>query len=249
MRIVSLIPEATEILAALGLGSAVTSAAPEEALAGDLLWSPRPDLIFTSEALGPLPRREVKRLLARHAQKPRPAVYALEPRSLGEILSDVKTVGDATGAQHAARALIERLRERIDAVSLRTARALAEHGLVRVVCLVSEQPPIAAGWWQAELIGLAGGLDLLDGVGRAPRAVTWQEIDAARPALIVTLASGRSSLLPLGGLPSPTGLSSPPTSDGRALHPGPAAIDVLERLAALLHPPMAWPPLRRMQRR
>jgi ABC-type Fe3+-hydroxamate transport system substrate-binding protein len=201
MRIVSLIPEATEILQAIGLGDQIVERAGG--------WGEiRPDLIFTSktEAGGGVPRSTVRRAIA--PLLPRPAVYALEPHSLGDILSDIKTVGDATGQQARARALTEALRERIDAVSLRAAIALAGGEPRRVACLQSSDPPIAAGWWLAELVGLAGGLDVLDGVGRPPRAVTREQIQAAQPDIMI---------------------------EGR--HPGPGAVDLLEQMVALILPP------------
>jgi iron complex transport system substrate-binding protein len=198
MRIVSLIPEATEILRAIGLGHQIVEAAPSD------LPSARPDLIFTSEteAGGGVSRSAVRRAVA--SLRPRPAVYALEPHTLGDILSDIKTVGDATGQQARARALIEALRARIDVVSLQAAIALAKAEPRRVACLQTSDPPIAAGWWLAELVGLAGGLDVLDGIGRPPRAVTWEQIQAAQPEIVI---------------------------EGR--HPGPGAVDLLEQMVAL----------------
>ena len=214
MRIVSLIPEATSILAALGLDDEVVAVSPEEAWATGTLWDAGTGLIFTSEtgAGGGMPRYLVRRHVALARPKPRPAVYALEPHSLGEILSDVKTVGDAVGRQAAARSLIEGLRARIDAVSLRSARALAEGEPRRVVCLASVEPPVAAGWWLAELVGLAGGLDALDGPGRPPRHVTRERIEAARPDLVVR------------------------AEDLGDVQPGPGSVDVLEGLTALIVP-------------
>ena len=203
MWIVSLTPEATEILRAIGLGDSVVSELYREA---DIT------LIFTSEtaAGGGVPRATVRRQVA--GLRPRPAVYALEPHTVGRILSDVKSVGDAVGRQAEARTVIEALRARIDAVSLRSARALAAGAPRRVVCLARADPPVAAGWWLAELVGLAGGLDALDGVGRPPRHVTWDEIQAARPDLVVR------------------------AEDLGAIQPGPGAVDLLDRLAALIVP-------------
>jgi iron complex transport system substrate-binding protein len=147
----------------------------------------------------------------RHRMTTRPGIYALEPHSLGDILSDIKTVGDATGRQVQARALIESLRARIDAVSLRAAECLAEQPPRRVACVQRSEPPIAVGWWLAELIGLAGGLDVLDGVGRPPRPVTREQIRAAQPDLVIDLAPDE-------------------------VVPGPQTVDVLERmLAQILH--------------
>jgi iron complex transport system substrate-binding protein len=207
VRIVSLIPEATEILQALGLCADTPAMTPEDAWRAGVLRDRATTLIFTSEttAGGGTPRHVVRRAVSLNSPMPRPAVYALEPASVGEILSDIKTAGDAVGRQAAARSLIEVLRARIDAVSLRAACAIAEGGARRVVCVSGDDPPVAAGTWLAELIGLAGGIDALDGVGRPPRAVTWEQIQAARPDLIFPVQA--------------------PT-------PGPSVVDLLERLAA-----------------
>jgi hypothetical protein len=198
VRVLSLIPEATEILAAIGYGGQVRTVQGADGLRR-ALDEARPDLIFTSEtaAGGGVPRREVRRIVAGY--RPRPAVYALEPHSFGDILSDVKTVGDAVGCQVRARALIEALRARIDAVSLRAAQAAALTGPRWVACLVAADPPVAAGWWQAELVGLAGGQDVLDGVGRPSRPTTWAEIERAAPDLVVVLGAPALHTLPWGG--------------------------------------------------
>jgi ABC-type Fe3+-hydroxamate transport system substrate-binding protein len=266
VRIVSLIPEATEILQAIGLGDDIMALSPEDVdnpvRLTSALTAARPALIFTSEtaAGGGVPRATVRR--AASALRPRPSVYALEPHSLGEILSDIKTVGDATGHQSSARALIEALRVRIDIVTLRAARRLADpgHRPRRVACLQRTDPPVAAGGWLAELIGLAGGLDVLDGVGRPPRAVTWPEIEAARPDLIVRVdltpptgaasdaptvwtgnVSGRGGACPTCLLPlssqermSAKPIFAPRSGSGGEVFPGPGAVDLLEQIAARL---------------
>ena len=226
LRIVSLIPEATEILHALGFADEVMVVSPEDMRDLDrlssILRAAAPALVFTSEtsAGDGMPRHLVRRLVAMMRPQPRPSVYALEPHSLGEILSDVKTVGDAVGRQATARVLIETLRARIDAVSLRSALALADGTPRRIVCLHRADPPLAAGGWLAELVGLAGGLDALDGLGRPPRAVSWDAIRAAEPELVVCPGAFVRS-----------GADGP-------LHPGPGAVDMLERLAALILPPL-----------
>jgi ABC-type Fe3+-hydroxamate transport system substrate-binding protein len=207
MRIVSLIPEATEILSALGLVADTLAISPDDADTPGILQDRATTHVFTSATVssGGMARRLVRRHIALMARKPRPAVYALEPSTVGEILSDIKTVGDAVGRPAAARSLIEALRARIDAVSLRSAHAIAEGRARRVVCVSDADPPVAAGTWLAELIGLAGGIDALDGVGRPPRTATWEQIQAARPDLVFRVHR--------------------PT-------PGPSVVDLLERLAA-----------------
>jgi iron complex transport system substrate-binding protein len=234
-----LVPEAAEILAAIGYGGEVRAVLGPEALRR-VLATCHPDLVFTSETAegGGVTRREARRIVA--ACQPKPSVYALEPHSLGDILSDVKTVGDAVGRPGAARVVIELLRARVDAVSLRAAEAVARTRPRRVACLVTRDPPVAAGWWQAELVGLAGGLDVFDGVGRPPRPLTWAEIERAEPELVVWLADE-----PVAARYQPSagaGQAPPDAAAWRGLirlagaQPGPGAVAVLERLAALLLP-------------
>jgi hypothetical protein len=107
-------------------------------------------------------------------------------------------------------------------------------------------PLVAAGWWQAELVGLAGGDDFLAGGGRPRRPTTWSEITTAAPDLTLLFhADGVTTLAGVGeasqGAASAGGASLALTAPDHALPapltPGPGAIDVLERLAALLHPP------------
>ena len=272
-RILSLLPEATEILKALGLGDQVVRA-PRPVGWPALTWSVRdcaspdalaaacPTLIFTSatHAGGEVPRPLMRKLIGR--LQPRPAVYALEPHTLGDILSDIKTVGDATGQQAAARALILALRTRIDAVTLRSALVLEGGHAPRVACLAgtaASGEPLAAGWWLAELVGLAGAVDVLYGAGRPSRAVSWGEVMAARPDLLWMAdgagLSGTGAAAVADGptasaapqwvcrpVPAPTGapagaLTVPPVDAARAslaasVWPGPGAVAILERFAA-----------------
>jgi iron complex transport system substrate-binding protein len=264
-RILSLMPEATQILQALGLGDQVVRVPRSdgqgaatwgagECVAPDALAAARPTLIFTSatHAGGEVPRPLVRKLVAR--LRPRPAVYALEPHTLGDILSDIKTVGDATGQQAAARALILALRTRIDAVTLRSARVLASGYAPRVACLAgtaANGEPLAAGWWLAELVGLAGGVDVLHGSGRPPRAVTWAEVLAARPDQLWTIDASPcvdglgasvaerwvSRSVPPLPLPPADKLTASPVvmadaSAGASVWPVPGAVDTLEQFAA-----------------
>ncbi len=248
MPMVSLIPEATENHRAIGLDEETVSAlgadASDPERVASVIHTVRPDLVFTSktEAGGAATRTVVRRIVA--ALRPRPAVYVLEPHTLGEILSDVKTVGDATGRQQPARVLIEALRVRIDAVSLRSARALAEVGPRRIACLNGTATPVAVGWWQSELVGLAGGLDVLAGQHRPPRALTWAEIRNARPEVILLIdpesphPQRLSQSWERGGIqsasPFPAHRERGPGGEGVA--PGPRAIDLLEEIAALILP-------------
>ena len=274
MRIVSLAPGATEILFALGLGDAVVGVShdsdyPPAALALPRLTVPNgdsaavdrerlvalgPDLIVADDGYGQSGRSRVlvRRMLAAQLDR-RPHVYGLAPRTVGEILSGVKTVGDATGAQARARELLVQLRSRIDRVTLRTAGAVS---IPRVACLEWLDPPRPAGLWAPELVGMAGGYDALASGGQPSRPTTWDAVAAREPEVLVvmdrTVAADGAVLR--SALSSPGSIRATPTAvradrifavDAALLaRPGPRVVDGLELLAGLLHPELfvALPP-------
>ncbi|MDP8924468.1 MAG: ABC transporter substrate-binding protein [Chloroflexota bacterium] len=270
MRIVSLVPSATDILAALGLGNAIVgvgrhSGVPPGAervevltaqdgdsarLDGERLIALAPDLVFAGGDTfvggdangGPASRGAIRRAVARMPR--RPAIYALAPKTVGDALSDVKTVADATGTQVRAHELLIQLRRRIDRVTLRTAGVTH---VPRVACLERLDPPRTAGRWVPELIGMAGGHDVLAGSGE-PSLQTWDEFAALAPEVLVLLdrlptATG-VACAPPEVASAPGWRALPAVRAGRVFlvdatlltRAGPRLVDGLETLAGLLHP-------------
>ena len=172
MRIVSLVPHATEICFALGLGdqivgvthecdwppeagdaAAVTrdllepglSAAEIDAavreitgkgeaiyqLDEQLLAELEPDLIVT-QALCPVcavSYDDVVSVAERLDSKPK--VIALDPKTFGETMVDIRTVATATGAEREALTLIASQRARVDAIEA----AVADRPMVGAVAM------------------------------------------------------------------------------------------------------------------
>lgn len=264
MRIVSLAPGATDILVALGLGDAIVGIGHDSdvppgwqsahvvtardgastCLDEGRLVALAPDLIFArgNEDGGPTSRTAVRRSLARMGRHP--PVYALAPRTVGDVLSDVKTVGDATGARAQARELLLALRSRLDRVTLRTAGVAV---VPRVVCLEALDPPRTSGFWVSELIGMAGGYDTLGGVGRPSRPTSWAEVAARAPEVLVLLSRhslGADRAVGSIGVTLPGWDILPSVRMGRVIsvdaalfeRPGPRIVDALETVAHQLHP-------------
>ena len=288
MRIVSLLPSATEILYAVGAGDdvvgvthecdfppnargkpAVTTSALADAsltsreidarvaeaqasgvgtygLDVELLAELRPDLIFTQGICDvcAVPHGVVRQAVPKLPIKPH--VYSLDPSSLGDVLSDVKTVGDATGHQARARGVIADLRARIDAVALRAAEV---RPIPRVFALEWLDPPWTAGHWVPEMIGVAGGFDGLAEPRRPSRRTTWAEIAAFGPDVVILMPCGfdlARTLREVERTELPPEWSSLPAVrservyavDGSAYfnRPGPRLVAGLELLAHLIHP-------------
>jgi len=130
-RIVSLTPSHTEILYALGLGDRVVGVTtfcdyPEEAKSKEKVGT------FAEIALEKVVGLEPDLVLATslHTQAAAPAlrergltVIVLEATNVESTLSQIVTIGRATGRSAEAQALVDDLRTRLDAVAAKVARA------------------------------------------------------------------------------------------------------------------------------
>jgi len=281
VRIVSLVPHATELLFALGLGDAVVGVThecdfPAEAaerppvtadvlaaglspgdidravrertergesiyeLDAELVRELEPDLIVT-QALCHVCAVSVDEVQALAALLPGPPrVIALDPKTYGETIGDVRTISQATGTHDAALDLIARTARRADVIRL----AVRGAPRPRVAALEWLDPVFAAGHWIPQLIAMAGGEDVLGLAGEPSRVVTWEEVAAGQPEVVVVMPCGYDAARalveaeeyadPLRGL----GADQVVTVNASAYfsRPGPRLIDGLEILAHILHP-------------
>jgi iron complex transport system substrate-binding protein len=116
----------------------------------------------------------------------RPQVIALDPMTLGEVLSDVRRLAEATEDEGAADELLDDAADRIDAV-----RAHLEGVPPRMVAALEWlAPPYVGGHWVPQLIDLAGGADPLGLPGEKSRTATWDEVAAASPDVVVVMPCG-----------------------------------------------------------
>ena len=277
----SLVPSATEMLFALGLGDdviAVThecdypdavrslprvtrdvlgpglsareidAAVRKRVLHGDsiyeldaeLLHDLRPDLIVT-QRLCPVcaVSYDEVRALAEEIES-RPRVIALDPRTVGEVLGDARTIAQATGCKDEAVALVRSAAARIDRVRLAVRGARRP----RVVALEWLDPPFVAGHWTPQLIDYAGGEDVLGLPGERSEECSWEQIAASEPDIAVVMPCGYDAEIAhreaemhrdeLAGL----GAGQVVAVDAAAYfsRPGPRIIDGLELLASIIHP-------------
>jgi iron complex transport system substrate-binding protein len=281
VRIVSLVPSATETLFALGLGPdviAVThecdyppaalelpkitrdvlppglsareidTAVKERTLAGDsiyelddeLLRDLRPDLIVTQELCSVCAvSYDDVRALAEEID-PRPRVISLDPRTVGEVLGDVRTLAQLTDRKDAAVDLVRDASARIDRVRLAVRGARRP----RVAALEWLDPPFAAGHWTPQLIEYAGGEDVLGFAGEHSEERKWDEISLAHPDIVIVMPCGfdlefayREAEMHRDQLAT-VGAGEIVAVDAAAYfsRPGPRIVDGLELLAHILHP-------------
>ena len=281
MRIVSLVPSATEILFALGLGDDVVAvthecdyppaaqerptvtrdALPSDLTAGQIdaavrartdqgeaiyeldveaLHELAPDLIVTQAlcAVCAVSFEDVRAIAEELDSQPQ--VISLDPRTLGEVLDDVRTLAEATDRRDAGVALIQDAAARIDRVRL----AVRDRRRPRVAALEWLDPVYVAGHWTPQLIEYAGGLDVLGMAGEHSERRSWDEVAAAEPDVVVVMPCGydaeraHTEALSYGEKLAALGAGQVVAVDAAAhfSRPGPRLIDGLELLAYVLQP-------------
>jgi iron complex transport system substrate-binding protein len=281
MRIVSLVPHATELLYALGLGDDVVgvthecdyppevadvpkitrdvlppglSAAEIDAavrertekgeaiyeLDEDKLADLEPDLIVTQELcpVCAVSYEEVEKVAKQ--LDPCPQVIALDPKTFGETMGDIRTIAQATHARDAALDLVSRQRSRVDRVKI------ALKGVKRrsVVAIEWFDPVFVAGHWTPQLIEMAGGEDVLGFAGEPSRQATWEEVAAAQPEIVIVMPCGYDAARALVEAEDfadnlrTLGADHVVAVNASAYfsRPGPRLADGLELLAHILHP-------------
>ncbi|MGL4461777.1 MAG: cobalamin-binding protein [Planctomycetia bacterium] len=287
MRIVSLLPSATEIVCALGLGDRLVGVThecdhplfvldlpkvtktliPPDA-AGDeinvlvrerlntrkalyildvaLLERLKPDLIVTQGLCDVCAVAEEEVTAAVGALSGAPRVVDLEPMRLDEVFDSLRIVGAAAGVRPAAEVAVAGLTARVADVARRTAELDHRPGLVFLEWI---DPLFGAGHWMPELVRLAGGREEVGKEGRPSRRISWDEVKAVDPEVLVVACCGFTVERALGELPAlrrGAGFADLAcvrngrvyVIDGNAYfsRPGPRLVDGLEILANALHP-------------
>ena len=113
-------------------------------------------------------------------------VLTIDPHTLDEVLSSILTLGRATGHLAEAEALVAEQRLRLGAAWRHT----MGRSRPRVMFLEWTDPPFAPGHWIPEMIEIAGGEPLLATPGEKSRRVTWEDVRAAAPDVVIVAPCG-----------------------------------------------------------
>ena len=212
----------------------------------DALAGCRPDLVLTQDrcTVCAVPYAEVAGAVARLTGGA--ALLSLSPERLADVWADVARVGRMLGVPEHGTALAHALAGRVERVRART------HGkpAPRVAALEWLDPPMAAGHWVPELIAAAGGADVLGTPGAPARWLSWAELAAAEPDVVLAMPCGfdlartRRELAALAGTPGWDALRAVRAGrvhalDGNAYfsRPGPRLAESAEVLERVLHAP------------
>jgi iron complex transport system substrate-binding protein len=190
-RIVSLAPNLTEILFALGKGDALAGDTdfcdyPADASQKPHVGGPinpnleqivalKPDLILATKSIN---RRETVDALARLGLP----VYSTDPHTVDEMVATVEHLGKILGVETAATSLAEDLRSRLSNLD----RRMAETAPRRALFVVWTDPLISVGreTFIADAIRRAGGRSVVDTAAEWPR-ISFEEIIRLQPEFLV----------------------------------------------------------------
>ena len=217
-----------------------------------LLRDLAPDLILTQnlcQVCAPS-GNEVSQVLK--ALPKAPEILWLTPQSLDEIFDNVRDLGAAVDRSDAAGALISDCRARLQVLAERTASAPRP----KVFCMEWLDPVYASGHWVPELVKIAGGNDELGRERGESVRVSWDEIVAFAPEVLVIMPCGFNLQQTMKQIWSVFGYKSSPFFDlpavknGRVYavdansyfaRPGPRVVEGAELLARLIHPDLFEP--------
>jgi len=281
MRIVSLLPSATEILFQLGLGDDVvgvtfecdfpdeartkrivsTSALPEgltpsqidavvkERMASgeDLYRLDRdafadidPTLVITQDLCAVCAVDVTKVDDAMAYLGCRAEVLTLDPMTLDEVIDSVRLVGEATGTEARALAVVNECHDRLAAVAVKL------DGVARRPTLLLEwtDPAFTDGHWVPAMISAAGGKSVMGRPGKNSQGVSWDEIAACRAEVVIVAPCGfrldgatrlAEDVVARGVLPAGAEVWAV-DADAFVVRPSPRVVDGVEMFASILHP-------------
>jgi iron complex transport system substrate-binding protein len=170
----------------------------------------------------------------------RAEVLTVDPQNLEQVLASVLAIGEATGRGDAATAAVRSAQTRLDVVR----RRVAGRPRPRVLVLEWTDPPYSPGHWLPDLVDAAGGAVAMGSSGARSARVSWDDVHATSPDLVVVAPCGydlvaaealTKQLVADGLLPPGVPVWA---ADANASWTRPALrlVDAVEDLAAVLHP-------------
>jgi len=251
-RIVSLAPSNTEILIALGLGEKVVGvtehcnyppeAVEKEKVGGyatpdiEKIITLQPDLLLASSI---------------HAKELIPAleetgltVFALEPKSIGGILEDIRMAGEIAGREEKASELVTQMENRIEAITDKTKNPEERP---RVLYVTWQDPlwSVGSGTIIDELIETAGGVNIFQDI-TGHKVVDIELVIARNPEVIIACTGhGEAEDKPFEWAKAEPRLEVTEARKNSRVYQidadlvnraGPRVVESLEKLAHFIHP-------------
>ena len=196
--------------------------------------------------------RDVERSVASQLAS-RPKIVSLTPNSLADVWDDIRRVAGAIGIAEHGETVVAALQARMCAIS---EKAHAARERLPVALIEWIEPLMATGNWMPELVEMAGGVNLLGERDKHSGYLSWEEIAASDPDVIIVCPCGfdiartKSEMYWLTRRPEWRTMRA--VRDGRVYladgnqyfnRPGPRLVETLQILAEVLHPKVFAPAL------
>jgi len=155
-----------------------------------LLETLKPDVIFTQTQceVCAVSERDVMQAV-RHLTGLQPRIVSLAPHQLSDVWEDVLRVGRALERYESAQMLVQSYQQRLEQLATITSQLGAKP---RVTVLEWLDPLMAAGNWTPELVEYAGGENVFGEIGLHSPWLSWEELHAADPDVLVLSPCGFS---------------------------------------------------------
>lgn len=275
-RVVTTVPAATEIVAALGVTPVGISHAcdypptvtdtpvvttPTDSgaftLRDEHLTAADPELVVCQGTCADcaIDRSTVQTELA--ALPIDPSVVSIDVHCLADLYTAIKAVGRALGRPDRAATLVDRLQARVDSIT----RQAPHTDRPRVAVFDWLDPVMVAGHWVPELVAAAGGSYELESTGAPARPRSWERIREYDPEVIIVapcgydLAQTTNAMTDLTERPGWEQLRAVQTDavylldgDQYVNRPGPRLPATLRHIAGLVHPDVFTVPPRTVAR-
>jgi iron complex transport system substrate-binding protein len=248
-RVITLAPNLTEIVFAIGAGDRVVgntsycdypAEAKNVAKVGDTLHPSLERIIALRPQVVLISTASQLEVFTQQLQSQNIAVFVTDPHDLDGIFKSIEQIGRIMGQEQQAQALVQKLRERTNAVE----QAVKPSTPVRVFYQASAEPLYTAGQdaFVTDLMRRAGAVSVTGDVPGAWPKYSNESALAAKPDAIILPTGG--SMGEANQNPAEALRNSPAVQAGRVYkinddhlaRPGPRAVDGLEEMARALHP-------------
>lgn len=177
-----------------------------------------------------------------------PQVISLDPQYVGDVLEDIRRVGQATGAEAEAEAekITSEMQNRIDAIAAKTAEVGHRP---RVLHLEWVDPLMCGGHWVPEMVEMAGGDNCFGDKETGSFRLEWDDVVASQPEVIILMPCGFDVKRALEDLPLLSEMEEwadlPAVKNNRVYaidagaytsRSGPRLVVGLEIMAEMIHP-------------
>lgn len=159
----------------------------------NLLSELKPDLILTQELCDvcAVSYKTVERAARMYVADAK--VVSLEPNTIEDIFSNIKTVGELCGVSEKADEVVKDLRRRLENIRLKieaNPKSKIQNPKPNVFMLEWLEPPFAPGHWVPEQVEITGGNCLLGEAGNPSLTTTYEKIIETAPDILVLIPCG-----------------------------------------------------------